>query len=67
VAGRKARRSDFFSLIGSGVVWPLAAHAQQSAMPRVGTANAQPRSAPQWGAFLRRMAELGYVESKNFT
>jgi hypothetical protein len=36
-------------------------------MLRVGPANAQPRSAPQWGAFLRRMAELGYVESKNFT
>jgi ABC-type uncharacterized transport system substrate-binding protein len=34
-------------------------------MLRVGTANVQARSAPQWTAFQRRMAELGYVEGKN--
>lgn len=31
----------------------------------VGGANAQPRSAPQWIAFVRRMAEFGYVEGRN--
>jgi hypothetical protein len=35
-------------------------------MLRVGTANVQPRSAPQWVAFLDRMAALGYVEGRNF-
>jgi putative ABC transport system substrate-binding protein len=42
-------------------------HAQQAAKPlRVGTANAQPRTAPQWIAFVQRMAELGYREGENF-
>ena len=36
-------------------------------MLRVGTANVQPRSAPQWMAFVRRLAELGYSEGRNFT
>ena len=35
-------------------------------MLRVGTANVQPRSAPQWVAFERRMAERGYVDGRNF-
>ena len=34
---------------------------------RVGTANVQPRTASHWMAFVRRLAELGYVEGKNFT
>ena len=33
---------------------------------RVGTANVQPRTAPQWVAFIQRMAELGYREGDNF-
>jgi hypothetical protein len=35
-------------------------------MFRIGTANLQPRSAPQWIAFQNRLAEHGYVEDKNF-
>jgi len=61
------RRRDFIALIGGATAFPLAARAQQSVTLRVGTANAQPRSAPQWVAFTRRMAEFGYVEGKNFT
>jgi putative tryptophan/tyrosine transport system substrate-binding protein len=63
------RRRDFIKVIGGAAsAWPIAARAQQSAkMLRVGTANAQPRSAPQWVAFEQRMAELGYLEGKNLT
>jgi putative tryptophan/tyrosine transport system substrate-binding protein len=63
------RRRDFIKVIGGAAsAWPIAARAQQSVkMLRVGTANAQPRSAPQWVAFEQRMAELGYLEGKNFT
>jgi putative tryptophan/tyrosine transport system substrate-binding protein len=62
------RRRELIRLFGgSAVMWPLVARAQQSVMLRVGTANVQPRSAPQWVAFERRMAELGYVAGKNFT
>jgi ABC-type uncharacterized transport system substrate-binding protein len=50
---------------GAAAAWPLAARAQQSGVLRVGTANVQARSSPQWTAFERRMAELGYVEGRN--
>jgi putative ABC transport system substrate-binding protein len=61
-------RRKFISALGSvAFAWPLAARAQQSEkMLRIGTANVQPRSAPQWVAFERRMADLGYLEGKNF-
>lgn len=62
------KRRDLVVLGGSAAaVRPLAAHAQTARRPlRVGTANAQPRSAPQWAAFLRRMAELSYREGQDF-
>jgi putative tryptophan/tyrosine transport system substrate-binding protein len=61
-------RRGFITLLGGASVWPLAARAQQPAkkMLRVGTVSAQQRSAPQWAAFVRRMAELGYQEGKTF-
>jgi putative ABC transport system substrate-binding protein len=57
------------SLIGgAAVAWPLAARAQlQPKMLRVGFVGFQPREAPLYTAFLRRMAELGYQEGRNFT
>ncbi len=63
------RRRDFIKVIGGAATpWALTAGAQPSVkMLRVGTANAQPRSAPQWVAFVGRMAELGYLEDRNFT
>jgi hypothetical protein len=46
---------------------PLAAYAQQGVkMARVGRVDLQPRTAPFYGAFERRMAELGYQEGQNF-
>ena len=62
------RRRDYLLLAGGVMAVPGAAQAQTTPkMLRVGTANVQPRTAPQWMAFERRMAELGYVEGKNFT
>jgi putative tryptophan/tyrosine transport system substrate-binding protein len=63
------RRRSFISLI-IGAAASSPAHAWTQSKPgmlRVGTANVQPRSAPQWVAFQDRMAALGYVEGKNFT
>ncbi|MBI1774755.1 MAG: ABC transporter substrate-binding protein [Proteobacteria bacterium] len=60
-------RRDFILLVGSAAAWPRMAGAQPAKMLRVGTANVQSRSAPQWVAFERRMAELGYQEGRNFT
>src|SRR5512133_3380643 len=62
------RRREFITLLGGAIVArPLAAGAQQHKMLRVGFVGMQPREAPLYTAFLRRMAELGYQEGRNFT
>jgi putative tryptophan/tyrosine transport system substrate-binding protein len=61
------RRREFISLLGGAAAWPIAAHAQQHKMLRVGFVGMQPREAPHYKNFLRRMAELGYQEGRNFT
>src|SRR6266508_260556 len=63
------KRREFISLIGgAAVAWPLAARAQQQPkMLRVGFVGIQPREAPVYINFLKRMAELGYQEGRNFT
>src|SRR5262245_12677689 len=62
------RRELLAALGGAAAAWPLAARAQQAAkkMLRIGTVSALQQSSPQWAAFMRRMAELGYEEGKNF-
>jgi hypothetical protein len=60
-------RREFITLLGGAAAWPLAARAQQpEKMLRVGALSAQPRTAPIWLAFERRMAELGYKRGTNF-
>jgi putative tryptophan/tyrosine transport system substrate-binding protein len=61
------RRRTFITLLGSAAAWPLAARAQQPKMLRVGFVGMQPREAPHYANFLKRMAELGYQEGRNFT
>jgi putative ABC transport system substrate-binding protein len=62
------KRREFITLIGGAAAWPLAARAQQQPkMLRVGFVGIQPREAPLYTAFLKRMAELGYQEGRNFT
>src|SRR6266699_2811579 len=59
------RRRAFITLLGGAAVWPLAARSQQRkiAARRLGM---QPRETPHYTNFLRRMAELGYQEGRNF-
>src|SRR5262249_13860332 len=61
------RRRQFITLIGSAAAWALTAQAQQHKMLRVGFVGMQPREAPHYKNFLKRMAELGYQEGRNFT
>jgi putative ABC transport system substrate-binding protein len=64
----KMKRREFITLLGGVAAWPLAARAQsQSKMLRVGFVGIQPREAPAYTNFLKRMAELGYQEGHNFT
>ena len=60
------RRREFISAMVGATAWPLTARAQQSAMPVIGYLSEVPNVARLNAAFLRGMAELGYVEGKNF-
>jgi len=63
------RRRDFITLLGgAAAAWPPAVRAQlQPKMLRVGFVGIQPGEFPLYNAFLKRMAELGYQEGRNFT
>ena len=64
------RRREFISLLGSAAAtWPVAAQAQQPAMPVIGFLGANtPTSQGQWtAAFVQRLRELGWSEGRNIS
>jgi putative ABC transport system substrate-binding protein len=60
------RRREFMAVIGGAVAWPIAARAQQAALPRVGYVWIGARGTDVTGAGLRKgLAELGYETGRN--
>ena len=59
------RRREFIGFLGGATVWPLATRAQQPVL-RIGFLRAAPPPEREPNAFIRALADRGYVQGQNF-
>ena len=61
------RRRDFITLLGGAAAWPLAAGAQQPALPVVGFLRSTPATGFEYlvNALRQGLNDVGFVEGRN--
>jgi putative ABC transport system substrate-binding protein len=64
-SSRHTKRRTFIAGLGSAAAWPLAARAQQPALPLIAYLDGAASNEKELAGFRRGLGEMGFVEDRN--